>query len=156
MIDSNPHIAAQNLGNRHVVKMLLESVQILCTTHRILDKCDNPILYKSTHVNHPSNIWVRESYDNYMWLYEHYIGLLDEYTFRYGKVHSCDRFREFLKTPPKNIPKIGFTNPRLAMPNKYKSNDYVESYRNYYRNEKQHLFEWKNRNPPSWIQCIKS
>ena len=117
----------------------------------------NELFYKATHIYHPCNIWVRESHDNYMWLYHLFIALCDEYTFRYNKIHLCDKkFRELLKIPPTNIPKYkGLTKFALAMPDEYKSNNTIESYRKYYINDKQHIASWKNTKIPYWFTPLK-
>ncbi len=104
--DSDPKIAAQNMVDRHVVKMILESAQLLSTAHRLIDSESEDILYKSTHINHPSSIWTRENSANYDWLYEHFIALGEEYTHRYSRKHlTIEKLGEILKTTPKNINK---------------------------------------------------
>ena len=81
----DPEIAAQMMCDKHVVKMILESAQMLSTAHRVLDGdeyANSHGLYKMAHKNHPSTIWVRSSVKNYMWLYDHMIALMNEYTHR--------------------------------------------------------------------------
>ena len=99
--------------------MILESAQMLCTAHRELDGekiCSNS-LYKSTHKNHPSAKWVRESKQNYSWLYQHMLALGFEYTKRYGKLHkSIKTLSNTLINFPKNLPYGKFTQPPQAMP----------------------------------------
>lgn len=139
--------------DRHVVKMILESAQLLSTAHRILDNCQDPILYRITHKNHPSAVWVRKSVHNYNWLYELFIALCDEYTRRYGKIHLTDtKLRYVLNTPPKNIPNVPFTQPTQAMPNEYKHEDSVIAYRQYYIHAKNKFATWKiPEHKPSWF-----
>jgi hypothetical protein len=161
--------------DRHTVKMILESTQLLSTAHRVLDgkeetiikngrrnkiwKLDDPItnrvLLKATHQNHPSAVWVRESRDNYYWLVKYLTHLHLEYTHRYGKIHSyCTNYElnNILHISPKNISDIGLTKIPCAMPEEYIiSDDSVENYRNYYKFGKSHLHSWKNRQPPPWI-----
>lgn len=178
-LNNNPAIAAQDQCDKHVVKMPLESAQMLCTAHRMLDgvferrknKNGNNIqyfliederedvFYKAVHFNHPSTVWTRECLANYQWHYDHFIALCDEYTFRYGKVHAADtKLREILKTPPKNIKKtVEETEFKLAM----KSNpecmldDPVESYRAFYQT-KQDRFSmvWTKRSAPEWFNFV--
>lgn len=74
--------------DKHVVKMILETAQLLSTAHRLLDGNDDPILYKATHKNHPSAIWTRKSQKNYLWLTSLLQNLCQEYTYRYGKIHA--------------------------------------------------------------------
>ena len=85
-LDKDPFKAAKVQYNKHVVKMILESAQMLCAAHHILgDSADGP--YKLAHKNHPSTIWVRENSLHYAWLYKHMIALGLQYTYRYGKTH---------------------------------------------------------------------
>lgn len=158
-IHKDPEIAAKAMTDKHVVKMILESAQLLCTAHRLLDghqitvksknghnlkkwEHDNPsydaLLYRSTHVNHPSAVWVRESSANYNWLYKHFIALGSEYQRRYGRRHkSIETLRFILASPPCNIPHGKQTPMRVAITNEqWHKKTPVESYRTYYTEEK--------------------
>jgi hypothetical protein len=165
--------------DRHVTKMCIEYPQLLSTAHRLLDgteyydKTSNgrqikrwmlpdkreTLLMKSTHPKHPSAMWCRESKENYLWLYNLWKELLSEYTYRYGKIHACSRLLDVLATPPSNISNKPFTEPTPAMPEDVKvSGDSVQSYRNYYINNKTHLASWSgkvnSRNIPEWFHAI--
>jgi len=165
-----PKIAAQEMVDRHVVKMILETAQLLSTAHRLLDgeeyiekvknrnikrwKLPYPSdqMYLATHVNHPSAVWTRESIENYNWLFKHFTHLLEEYTYRYGKQHKCEKLVALLQQPPLNIPVTGMTPIKCAMKEEFKvSNDPIKNYRNYYRHGKTHLFKWTKREVPRWI-----
>jgi len=105
-------------------------------------------------MNHPSVIWARESDKNYLWLLDLLVELSKEYTFRYEKLHKCERIGliDMLYNLPNNIPFGDFTPPTLAMPDKYKiSNDVIKSYQNYYIHEKIKIHKWKNRSIPDFI-----
>jgi hypothetical protein len=86
-LHEDPKKAAEYQYNKHVVKMILESAQMLCTAHHLLDGPDADVPYKIAHKNHPSTVWARQSSQNYAWLYYHMVALGDEYTKRYGKTH---------------------------------------------------------------------
>ena len=88
--DSCPIECAKNLDDKRVVKMVLESTQMLCTALNELEG-DRVTYYKSTHKNHPCSIWARESTKNWEWLYAHALALSTEYTNRYHKDHACNR-----------------------------------------------------------------
>jgi hypothetical protein len=157
MVDSDPVIAAQSLCNRHVVKMILESSQLLCTAHHVLGtgvpSTDKVKFYKSTHKNHPCSIWTRKCQNNYVWLARHAKALAKEYTFRYGKRHKSEATIDYCS---ENIPLIevhpSITTPALAMPPEYKIGDTVESYRAYYRYKAKTIdFRYSGRKIPSWI-----
>lgn len=139
--------------NAHVTKMVIEYAQLLSSAHRVLDpdNCDD-VMYKKTHVNHPCGIWVRESSENYKWLYNLFRYLCHEYTFRYGRVHLTEtKLLEVLKRVPNGIPVCGMTNFKLAMPDECKiyfrdgSPNAVASYRNYYVMKKAHICVWSVR-----------
>lgn len=171
-LDISPSQCAQWMVDRHVVKMILETCQLLSTAHRVLDGIQTQdksktgrkvtryvlndyredILYQATHINHPSSIWCRESIQNYEWLHAHLGALLKEYTYRYGKTHSCHNLYEVLTVRPLNIQHGLFTQPTPAMDASYIiSQDSVENYRNYYKQGKVHLFAWTNREKPFWL-----
>jgi hypothetical protein len=173
-LDQDPRQCAEWMVDRHVVKMILETAQLLSTAHRVHDgeevieinpkgrrmkrykiKSDNRdfVLYKATHINHPSALWARESVENYNWLFDHLIALGDEYTHRYGKKHKVFGELSFmLGTPPHHLTEWDWTIPPSAMDAKYIiSDDPVINYRNYYKLGKSKLHSWKNRQPPEWI-----
>ena len=140
-LDRNPILAADRQCDRHVVKMILETAQLLSTAHHELDG-ESPA-YKPTHKNHPSAVWVRASADHYLWAFEHMMALGDEYTRRYGKVHKTIAEKaEALAPLPKNIPDAGFIDPPQCMPDECKHYDTVTAYRNYYAAK---AAEWATR-----------
>ncbi len=135
-LHKDPVIAAKVQYNKHVVKMILESAQMLCTAHHHYDE-DTDVPYKKAHYNHPSTIWTRESDEHYMWLFDHMVALGKEYTKRYGKVHlSINKCFLPLYRLPVGIPSNGFTQPPQAMPDEYKNDCSIEAYWNYYIGEK--------------------
>lgn len=153
-LHSDPALAAEMHCDKHVVKMILEYAQMLSTAHRVLDgdsHANQCGMYKTSHKNHPSTIWTRTSERNYYWLWDLFNGCLKEYTNRYGKVHSTERLRKVLATPPFNIaPEAFFTDPPQCMPDQYKSTSTITAYRKYYVNEKSHFAKWKMGNIPDW------
>ena len=68
-LDHDPRIAAKYHCDKHVVKMILESAQMLATAHRVVDKNDDDILYREAYKNHPSTKWVRSNLYHYTWLW---------------------------------------------------------------------------------------
>ena len=135
----DPVIAAKVQYNKHVVKMILESAQMLCTAHHCYgdkDQIQN-VPYKQAHLNHPSTVWTRHSKSTYMWLYNHMMALGDEYTKRYGKTHlSIIKCKDFLAKPPVHIQGDEFVQPPQAMPDEYKDECSIKAYWNYYIGEK--------------------
>lgn len=150
-LDSRPYVAAKDHCDKHVVKMILESAQMLCTAHRELDGDVPDVFYKSTHKNHPSTIWARSKAGNYRWLYDLFVSLCDEYTYRYGKVHLSDKkFRASLLSHPRNISFGDYIQPPQCMPDEYKCDDSVTAYRNYYMGDKAYFAKWSKRDKPNW------
>ncbi len=136
----SPIEAARLHCDKHVVKMILETAQLLYSSHWILNPEGlNEGAYKLAHKNHPCSVWVRTSLTNYMWLASLGWWLCKEYQYRYGdhKVHKTETHIVWLlQNPPKAIPIEAFTLPSLAMPNEYKQPDPVSSYRTYYSESK--------------------
>jgi hypothetical protein len=137
-LSEDPEQAAKYMYNKHVVKMILESAQLLCTAHIISDGEAADVPYKATHKNHPSAIWARESVSNYIWLYDHMIALGNEYTRRYGKKHlTILKCSGALCKAPNNVTKVDLTPMPQCMPDQYKvPGNSVEAYWNYYEAEK--------------------
>ena len=141
-LNRDPVKAAQVQYNKHVVKMILESAQMLCTAHHhyteLLSQDDSYIPYKKAHYNHPSTIWCRENSEQYLWLYDHMIALGNEYTKRYKKTHlTIKKCAQILQHPPAGIPMATFEEPPQCMPEQYKvPGCSVTAYWNYYEREK--------------------
>ena len=159
--------------DKHIVKMPIEYAQLMSTAHRLLDgemyigktaigrnikrwKLHDEredILYKASHINHPSAIWVRESIENYFEMYKLYMAVLSEFTNRYGKVHGSSKPSIALIRPPSNIPMVKGTQLPQCMPEMCKvKNNPILAYRNYYIVEKNSFASWKNREIPEWFQ----
>ena len=159
--------------DKHIVKMPIEYAQLMSTAHRLLDgemylgktaigrnikrwklyDEREDILYKASHINHPSAIWVRESIENYFQMYKLYMAVLAEFTNRYGKVHGSSKPSIALIRPPSNIPMVKGTQLPQCMPEICKvKNNPILAYRNYYIVEKNSFASWKNREIPEWFQ----
>lgn len=83
--NSNPIDSAFALDDKRVIKMALESAQLMAGAIN-LQGGNSP--YKTTHSNHPCSIWVRQTRSNYWWLFEHYKALCQAYYDRFGKRHK--------------------------------------------------------------------
>lgn len=154
ILDLEPVTCAQYHNDKHVVKMILETAQLLCGAHWVTGS-EAP--YKLSHKNHPCSIWVRESMENYDWLCELGMYLCWEYRNRYGKTHKTFKVITWCCDNKPNIPNKGFTQPALAMPDIYKvPGNPVKSYRNYYLGEKRSFSNWKNGNIPDWFTNIQN
>ena len=139
VLDGDPYVS-QTLGGRRIQrwKHPLENHEKL--------------LYKASHVNHPSGKWVRESQNHYNWLYKMWEHLCYEYTHRYGKVHLSDlKLRGILATPPMQIPVEPFVDPYLAMPDDVKQEDVVSAYQDYYIKYKKDFAKWTNQETPQFM-----
>ena len=176
-LDKAPIKAAQLQCDRHVVKMIVESAQMLSTAHRMIDgklietrtktgrkgrhyelpDGREQLLYKAVHYHHPCTVWTMKSNNNYNWHWVHFAALCDEYTYRYGKVHKTDELlRKALYELPRNIP-VGYLSPLpLAMgaaPDCIDYNDPVGSYRKFYQTkQKRFKMAWTKREIPEWFK----
>ena len=140
----DPREAARLQCDRHVVKMILETAQLLSTAHNEID--GEQVAYKSTHKNHPSAVWARESVENYQWLYRHLEALGSEYKQRYGRVHkTIQTHSQTLTEPPRGISRVGFTDPPQCMPDECKNSDTVVAYQTYYNHKAD---DWEKRGIP--------
>lgn len=201
-LDKDPKLAAQYHVDRHVVKMPLESAQMLCTAIRVLGGTPTKLtkpddktqvvyllpnetytwkrkvvnrrvsyvfvsdmgIYVQTHVNHPCNVWLRESYGNFCWLYRLMYALVTEWniTYNHANYHKSvvalqeaniiHLAMQFYKVDFSWKDSLETTPPALAMPDHCKvSSDPVKCYREYYKKEKQALHKWTNRDVPFWL-----
>ena len=178
-LDRDPVKAAQMMVDKHVIKMILESAQMLCSAKRKLDgieyyaktkngrkikryRLENPneeaIIYKAGWLNHPSTQWVMKSAYNYIWLYRHMMALGEEFKLRWNKKEdhlTIQKLGELLKTPPKNANVRAIaTDATPAMPDEcIVPGDSVASYRKYYIMKKVRFATWKAPSKmPDWFK----
>ena len=128
-----PIMAAKAHSDKHVVKMVLETAQILATVHHIHGN-GAAVTYKPTHEKHSCVVWAAASRTNYLWLVSLGQALAREYKIRYDKFHACHGFfTGELVSPP---PALLFAAPTpfaQAMPDECKNPDAVIAYRQYYQ-----------------------
>lgn len=175
-LDTNIDRCAEYHIDKHVGKMQLEAAQLMTATiwvdkhlgfvprkltseelgiindaKHLEPSIDDRVFtrYLPTHINHPCAIWARSSLDHHYWIICYIEALNQESQWRGNKSHaSC---KEALRMPePLQLPNKGWSTPALAMPEQYKCNDPVKSYRSYYRNEKSSIATWKKRGNPDW------
>lgn len=148
VLDNEPEYAARFHCDSHVSKMTLETAQLLCTA---LHQLGIPAPYKSTHLNHPCSKWIRESRENYKWLWALGYELHKEFQFRFGKTHKSGLVIESLPVNT-TFPATPMTPFAQAMPVEYQGPDAVQAYRNYYMAEKAHLLIYTERESPWWLK----
>ncbi len=153
----NARIAAEHHCDKHVVKMILETAQLLYSAHWLTDPSRLPAgAYKLSHMNHPCAIWTRESLANYLWLCDLGYWLCQEYRFRYGdKTHKTERHIDWLRANPPAIKDVGVTTIRLAMPDEYKRPNPVEAYQTYYVENKlklRNIVTYAKREAPAFVK----
>lgn len=173
ILDEDPSIAARMMCDKHVVKMIVESGQMLSTVWRVLDgeeytelsksnrkikrwklpwKMWDEMLYKASFVGHPCTQWAMENDKNFHWLTQHAYELCSEYTRRYKKTHKASDMISYMRyRTPENIRRADkMTDFAQAMPDQYKEANAVNAYRNYYIYEKCRFAKWKDSNVPDW------
>jgi len=151
VFNSNPRLAAKDHPKSYLTKLPLETAQLLCTAHHVINPGQYAIPYKKTHENHPCAKWVRQSKENYLWAVEYGLGLCEWFTKTRKKEHGCESVLRWAEsfTDKIKFPDTGLKTFALAMPDKYKTTDPVISYRSYFIGEKKKLATWEQE-PPEW------
>jgi hypothetical protein len=150
-LDKSEALAASYHCDKHVVKMILESLQMVCTNLYLDGRIGKESYVSEGFANHPCTLWARASYENEEWLRGLIFSLLLEYEFRYNKVHIA--VFKYMGLPRISRPRFGFTEPAQAMPAYCKvEGDSVQAYRNYYINEKGRMAKWTGRPTPEWFK----
>ena len=147
-VDHNPVEAARALHDQHVVKMVLETAQILCT---VAHSCGVAVKYKPTHARHPCTLWASETAANASWLYLHGLALAEEYARRFGRAHASHQV--ILDAGPHLLvllPSGPLAPFAQAMPDEYRTHDSVEAYRRYYRGAKLAKARYTRSERPTW------
>lgn len=162
ILSFNQQHIAEYMFDSHIVKIILEAVQMLCSAKLLIDPNDpdNHILYKPSHINHPVSIWVRTSYENYVWTLILVYRMHEEWRYRFGhpktKTHKSFLVARHLVTriPPKHSFEYqGLTPFAQAMPIDYKNECPVRAYQLYYMSEsKRRLAKWTKRDKPDWFE----
>lgn len=146
-LDSDVTQCARFHSDKHVIKMILESAQILCSV-LWLHQIEAP--YKPTHLNHPCVLWANESLSNWIWLKKLAYALNEEYKYRFNRNnHKSYDVILMLEIPP--IPDYGLTKRPQVLPDELKQEDPVIAYRHYYKIYKRHLGHWTKRDVPDWF-----
>lgn len=149
ILDSNIEKCAQYHCDQHVVKMILESVQMLCTA---LNKKGISTPYKSTHMKHPCVLWVEQSFENFCWLQNLALALNNEYRFRFDKNSDHKSIPVLREISRHEFERRGLTEFAQAMPEKYKvPGNAVKAYRQFYLGEKMGFAKWTKRSRPGWV-----
>lgn len=138
--------------DKHIVKMILESAQMLCTV-LWLTGVEAP--YKPAHKKHPCTLWAKESLSNWRWLRDLTEALNEEFKYRYNRDENHKSWDVVASLQEPNIPDLGLTKFALAMPEEYKCEDPVLSYRNYYVGAKHRFATWKKRPVPEWYTRMR-
>jgi len=169
VLDTDINLAARYHNDRHIVKGILEAVQMMSTAHVELDGANVafkrvPDVHRSTNILHPCSVWARSSSEAYDWLYLLLGALLEEHRLRFGREHPFalrgarrPSLYAQLSARPANVPKVARPPFALAMPIAYRRPDPVEAYRLYYTHEKAHLAHWSHPAdvPPWWPEMLR-
>jgi len=151
-----PDVAAKYHCDKHVVKMILETAQLLSTAHHVAGSA-TPEMYRSTHINHPCAVWVRKCWYNYHWTYDLLQSLCSEYTKRYKKIHKSSQLLDCLLNLPKGISYQDIdTIPPQCMPEPYQNSNKtqahcVAAYRTYYVMDKSRFAKYRYSDVPQFM-----
>jgi len=152
ILDTNIKKCVRYHCDQHVVKMILESVQTMCTA---LNKKGFNTPYKSTHIKHPCVLWTEESYDNFLWLSKLAYALNDEYRYRYEKDGDHKSINVLKEITHSKYESLGRTEFVQAMLDKFKvPGDAVSAYQKFYLGEKMKFAKWTKRKAPYWIKDV--
>ena len=154
-LDKNPQLCAKYHCDKHVVKMIVETGQMLCTAYqRHYGLKDD--LYKPAYPHHPMTKWVGNTLGNYFFTMKLFNHLLDEYNYRYNKWHKSSRINLLLNGKYIKWHNMTgeFTTPPLCMPDEYKLDDYIQSYKNYYIGEKMYFAKYNYSETPYWLKEV--
>lgn len=151
ILDTDVIKCAQSHCDKHVIKMILEYSQLLSTACHVHGIATDG-MYKKTHINHPCAKWVISSKSNFEYLLQLNIALMDEYTYRYGKIHASSRLIPLFESVLHNVPyDISMTPFAIVVKEQTGSNNPIIEYRHLYNTEKHHMCTWKNREIPGWF-----
>jgi len=149
VLDENITTCAQYHCDQHVIKMILESTQIMCTA---LNKKGFFTPYKPTHINHPCVLWTETSYTNFLWLKELALALNKEFRYRFDKTVDHKSVNVINEIEQYSFEDLGLTPFAQAMPEEYRvPKDAVQAYRKFYIGEKLSFAKWTKRSTPGWI-----
>jgi hypothetical protein len=151
-LDRDSVACARLHSDQHVVKMVLETAQILCAA---LHRHGIAAPYKPTHAGHPCVRWAGDSLSHWRWTRSLGLALGEEYTFRRQRIHASATVIAALPEVP-DIPDLGWSDPPQAMPDIYRQDDCVAAYRAYYAAEKANFAgkgaaRWSNRPRPAFM-----
>lgn len=148
VLDCDPEICASYHCDKHVLKMIVETSQLLSNCFP-----EETSPYVHTHMNHPVAKWVRETSENYKWTYRLLYHLIREYRRRWpGRDHACQRLLGTFLDIPKELQQAEMTRFALAMPDEMKSDDPVASYREYYWSKLADMeMKWTTRQIPNFM-----
>ena len=150
VLDEDPLKAAEMQCDKHVIKMSLETAQMLCTA---VNELGGQGKYESAYLNHPCTAWARASRKNFEWLVKHGIGLCSQYLYRYGKRHACHDVIIDCAAQAESLdfPCHDMTPHPLCMPDEFKGDDVVSSYRRFYLSTKSCFALWtRPSKAPDW------
>lgn len=154
--------AAQMACDKHVVKQIIETAQILSTVWFKVHGSKHKLYHQLgwlckpwPNKKHPSILWVEASRANYAWTVQYWGALLSEYTNRYHKFHKFQTMHDNLVTmiPDPSLVSDDFVpmSPEYqALPVELKDEDPVVAYRAYYKRDKARFAKWAHSETPTW------
>lgn len=162
LLDEDPTLAAAYHCDKHVVKMVLETAQILSTAFIASEPPDvtrtHVAPYRPTHARHPCVLWAAANRDNAKYLSRIGLALAAEYTYRYGRTHASTPLLTRLAAHYEDAESFtDFSNFPQCMPTEYQVlGRPVKAYRNYYLSPlKAHLLSYgRRRLAPAWLAPV--
>lgn len=153
ILDTDLKKNAQSYCNAHLVKMILESAQLMCT---VVNEMGGVSPYKTTHKNHPCTKWLFESGANWDLLYDLVTELNEEYKIRFKHTNnhkSYDVIKSLIKPNYSNNNFTGMFNSVTDEIRRTNIVDTVKFYRNYYKSKQSQMkMNWGVRDIPNWMK----
>lgn len=150
ILDEDLNKSIQYLPDKHVVKMPVESAQMLCAAFYAMQyPMEGLALYKATHLKHPCTIWTYSSRENWLWLQEYTMKLGEEYSYRYGgKQHKSVELIRNLPVPVEESK--GLLPFVKCVPKELENLELIDAYRQFFIQYKGHLKQYTKREIPEW------
>lgn len=151
VLNYDPVKNAQSLSDKHLVKQIDDVATLLCNAYpnRVAPRLRR-------HFDHPCTQWVRQSRLNFQWTIQYGLALLDEYEFRFGKYHPANAVIYWCRSKSYTLGALPWTEQMtpfpMIMPDQYKTLNVVNSYREFYMEQKWLFCTWTKRERPTWFK----
>lgn len=155
ILDKNPTLAVHYLADCHVIKLCLETAQILSGVIIRYGGVLSTDMPKPQNINHPV-IEAIDTNTKVSWVLSYFESLLEEYSNRFGRKHKYDNLLGlYFSYFPVATNTVGNCLGLACIFTNFITNktDIVDAHRDYYRFKKSIIKRWKYTNckEPNWL-----